>query len=331
MRVLVAGASGVVGRRLVPLLVAAGHTVTGTSRTNAGAAAIAATGAAGVIMDALDASSVTRVVRDATPAVVIHQLTAIGSINLKHVDRGFALTNRLRTEGLDHLLRAAMEVGSRRFIAQSFTGWTNPRTGGPVKSETDPLDPHPIPGSEQTLAAIASLETSVADATGVDGVVLRYGNLYGPGTSLGLGGELYDMIATRRLPIVGRGSGIWSFVHVEDAAAAAVQALDHGEPGLYNVVDDDPAPVSLWLPYLAAAIGAKRPLRIPTWVARPLIGELGVQFMTGIRGASNTKAMHDLDWEPPIPELAPRFHRRSVNAALGTWPHPNRETSATVS
>lgn len=301
MRVLVAGASGVVGRRLVPLLVDAGHAVTGTSRTSDGAAAITTMGATGVTMEALDASSVTAVVLHARPDVVIHQLTAIGSIDLKHLDRGFALTNRLRTEGLGHLLRASMDVGARRFIAQSFTGWTNPRTGGPVKSETDPLDTHPAPGSEQTLAAIAHLESTVAGATAIDGVVLRYGNLYGPGTSLGHGGELYEMIAGRRLPIVGGGSGIWSFVHVEDAAAAAVHALDRGEPGLYNVVDDEPAPVSVWLPYVAEAIGAKRPLRIPVWAARPLIGEQGIRFMTEIRGAANTKARHDLDWQPEYP------------------------------
>ena len=297
MNVLVAGATGVVGRRLVPALVAAGHRVTGTSRSQQGVGTIAKMGGIGVTMDALDEAAVTNVVLDAAPEVVIHQLTAIGSIDLKHLDDGFAATNRLRTDGLDHLLRAAIFGGVQRFIAQSFTGWTNARTGSMAKNEHDPLDSEPVAGSAKTLAAIAYLESTVASAQGIEGVALRYGNLYGPGTSLAKGGEMHNMVKSRKLPIVGGGTGVWSFVHVDDAAGATVQALDTGAQGVYNIVDDEPAPVADWLPYLARSIGAKPPRRVPKWLARPLIGELGIRFMTEIRGASNTKARNELQWQ----------------------------------
>jgi nucleoside-diphosphate-sugar epimerase len=254
MKVFVAGASGTIGRRLAPMLVAAGHEVVGSTRTAEKQSQLAGLGAEPVLMDALDGESVLAAVRRAEPEVIVHQLTALkGVTNVRRFDEAFALTNRLRTEGLDHLLRAARAVGARRLIAQSYTGWPNERAGWPVKTEEDPLDPNPLPSMRKSLAAIRYLEEALSQSHDLEGVALRYGGFYGYGTSLGEGGEHTKLFLKRRFPIVGDGAGIWSFTHIDDAASATVAALDHGKPGVYNVVDDEPAPVSEWLPYLAQA------------------------------------------------------------------------------
>jgi len=306
MRVFIAGASGAVGSRLVPLLVAAGHDVVGTSRSAEHLGAIEGAGATGVVMDGLDAASVRRAVLDARPDVIIHQLTALsGQVgDTKHFDQGFAATNALRTHGTDHLLAAAAEAGVGRFIAQSYTGWPNERTGGPVKTEEDPLDSNPTKASRETLAGIRHVEQRTMDA---GGLALRYGNLYGPGNDIGRGGAIVEMVKARKLPVVGGGTGVWSFCHIDDAASAAAAAVTRGAPGVYNIVDDDPAPVSVWLPEFARVVGAKPPMRIPAWIARPLIGEHGVSMMTQIRGSSNAKAKRELGWEPRYPSWREGF------------------------
>ena len=299
MNVFVAGGAGAVGTRLVPRLVEAGHSVVATTRSPAKVRAIEEMGARGVVVDGLDRAAVERAVQDARPEVVIHQLTALsGPVDLRRFDRFFALTNRLRTEGLDHLLAAARAVGTRRFVAQSFAGWPYAREGAAVKTEEDPLDPDPPKSQRQTLAAIRYLEDAVTGAGDVEGLALRYGGFYGPGSMLGRGGQMVEQVRRRRVPIVGDGGGVWSFLHIEDAAGATVAAVGAGAPGIYNVVDDEPAPVSEWLPYLAETLGAKPPRRIPVWLARAVAGEAGVSMMTRIRGASNEKAKRELGWRP---------------------------------
>jgi 2-alkyl-3-oxoalkanoate reductase len=299
MRVFLAGATGALGRVLLPMLTKAGHDVVGTTSTEANVAALDAAEAEPVVMDGLDAESVRRAVTRAEPDVVIHQLTALKkAADLKRFDREFALTNRLRTEGTDHLLAAAREAGAKRFVAQSYTGWTNPRDGGPVKTEADGLDPDPTAASRQTLDAIRYVEEVVPQASGLTGIVLRYGGFYGPGTGLGRGGDLLEMVSKRRLPVVGSGAGVWSLVHIDDAATATVRALDQGEAGVYNIVDDDPAPVAEWLPVLAEAVGAKPPRHVPVWLAKQMIGEHGVSVMTRSRGSSNDRAKRELGWQP---------------------------------
>jgi nucleoside-diphosphate-sugar epimerase len=308
MRIVVAGATGALGRRLVPLLVERGHEVAGMTRSPAKAADLRAAGAEPVVADALDRDAVQRAVGQARPEVVVHQLTALaGLTNSRRFDQGFALTNRLRTEGTDHLLAAARAAGARRFVAQSFAGWPFARVGGPVKTEEDPLDPNPPAEFRRPLDAIRHLESAVLGAEGLEGVVLRYGGFYGPGTSVGDGGFLLEEIRRCRLPIVGAGTGVWSFVHIDDAAAATVAAVERGAPGIYQIVDDDPAPVSAWLPALAAAIGAKPPRRVPAWVARLVAGEHGVVLFTDIRGASNAKAKRELGWNPAYPSWRQGF------------------------
>lgn len=307
MRVLLAGASGALGHSLTPALVAAGHDVYGTTRSG-NTDAIAAAGATPLQMDGLDRDSVRAAVEEAKPDVIIHQLTSLrAGINPKHFDRDLALTNRLRTEGTDHLLEAARAVGVPRFLAQSFTGWTNPRPGPDGSftpaDESEPLDPHPAKESRESLAAIRHLEEAVTTATNLDGLVLRYGGFYGPGTGIARGedGEMVAMVQARRLPVVGSGAGRMSFVHAVDAAAATVAAVERGAPGLYNVVDDEPASASEWIPALAAALGAKPPRHVPVWLARPLIGEHGVNWMTAARGSSNAKAKRELGWSLTYP------------------------------
>jgi nucleoside-diphosphate-sugar epimerase len=255
-------------------------------------------GADPVIADALNPDQVAEAVARAQPEVIIHQLTAIGSMDMRHFDRDFALTNRLRTEGTDNLLSAGRAVGVRRFLAQSFTSWPYARTGGPVKSEDDPLDPSPAREMAQSLAAIRHLEAAVTGSDWTEGIVLRYGFFYGPGTSLSTGGEQLEMIRKRKFPVVGNGAGVWSFIHIADAAEATVAAVAHGERGIYNVVDDDPAPVSEWLPALAERIGARKPLTVPRFVGRLFAGEAGAVMMTEVRGASNAKAKRELSWQP---------------------------------
>jgi len=305
MRVLVAGATGVVGRQLVPQLIAAGHQVTATTRSEGKAAGLRAAGAEAAVVDGLDAAAVGEAVTRAEPEVVIHQMTALsGDLDLRHFERTFAVTNTLRTAGLDNLLAAARSAGARRIIAQSYTGFPNIRTGGAVKTEDDPLDPSPPKAQRSTLEAIKYLEHAVV-ASPLEGIALRYGSLYGPGAS----DVMVDLLRRRQVPVIGDGGGIWSFLHVQDAASAAVAALDHGVPGVYNVADDEPAPVREWLPALAAAVGSKPPLRLPAWLGRLVAGEAAVSMMTQIRGSSNAKARRELGWEPAWPSWRDGFAR----------------------
>jgi nucleoside-diphosphate-sugar epimerase len=298
MRVFVAGATGAIGRQLVPRLVAAGHEVHGVTRSESKQAMLSELGAVPVLADALDPDQVADAVGRARPDVIVHQLTAIGALDMRHFDRDFALTNRLRTEGTDHLLSAGHAVGVRRFVAQSAIYGFYARTGGAVKSEEDPLDPSPPRESREALAAIRHLEDAVLDARWTQGIVLRYGAFYGPGTSMAPGKEQFELVRRRKFPLVGNGGGVWSFIHIADAAEATVAAVEHGSPGIYNIVDDDPAPVAEWLPALAHELGAKKPMRVPRFVGRLFAGETGTAFMTEIRGASNGKAKRELAWRP---------------------------------
>jgi nucleoside-diphosphate-sugar epimerase len=286
------------GKQLVPRLVEAGHRVTGMTRTESKQAAVFDLGAEPVVADALDPDQVAEAVANAHPDVIVHQLTAISAFDTRHFDREFALTNRLRTEGTDHLLSAGRAVGVRRFIAQSYAAWPYARTGGAIKGEDDPLDPTPPREMRESLAAIRHLEEAVAGADWTEGLVLRYGAFYGPGTSMSPGGESFEIVRKRKFPVVGDGRGVWSFVHIADAAEATVAAVERGTRGIYNVVDDEPAPVAEWLPALAQTIGAPRPMRVPKFVGRLFAGEAGAVMMTEIRGASNTKAKRELGWAP---------------------------------
>lgn len=299
MRVFVTGGTGAVGRFLLPQLIEQGHEVVALARAAQKAGAIEAMGAKVAIADALDKDALTAAVRKAAPEVIIHQLTALaGTGNFKKFDEEFALTNRFRTEVTDVLMAAAREVGTRRFIAQSFCGWPFAREGGPVKTEEDPLDPNPPASFSKTLAAIRYLEDTVQRSADLQAFALRYGIFYGPGSGIAKGGSIAELVRKRRIPIVGGGSGIWSFTHLSDAARATVAAMSHGDPGIYNIVDDDPAPVSAWLPALAEAVGAKPPFRVPIWLGKLAIGDGGVSLMTEIRGASNAKAKRELGWQP---------------------------------
>jgi nucleoside-diphosphate-sugar epimerase len=314
MRVFVAGATGVVGRQLVPQLVAAGHQVTATTRNPDKTTELRRLGAEPAVVDGLDAVAVGEAVARAEPEIVIHQMTALaGDFDLRHFDRTFAATNKLRTAGTDNLLAAAQAAGARRVIAQSYAGWTNPRTGGPVKSEDDPYDPDPPASVRPTLEAIKYLEHAVV-ASSLEGIVLRYGSLYGPGATDLMVGQLQR----RKVPVIGDGAGVWSFLHVQDAAGAAVAALGDAPPGIYNVVDDEPAPVSQWLPVLAAAVGAKPPLKVPAWVGRLVAGETVVVMMTQIRGSSNAKAKRELGWQPAWPTWRDGFARGLHSVTAGS-------------
>jgi nucleoside-diphosphate-sugar epimerase len=291
------------------MLVANGHDVVGMSRTDAQRDHLRSLGVQPVVADALDADAVGRVVGEAEPDVIVHELTAIPpKINMRRFEREFALTNRLRTEGTDHLLSAGLAAGVKRFVAQSNAS-LYARTGGPIKQEDAPLDADPPPEMRQGLAALRHLEATVTGADWTDGVVLRYGWFYGPGTSIALDplGSQIEMIRKRQLPTVGGGTGIWSFIHIEDAAAATVAAVESGAAGIYNVVDDEPAPVSEWAPTLAVAVGAKRPLRLPRWVGRLAAGEWATVAMTELRGASNAKAKRELDWQLRYPSWRQGF------------------------
>jgi nucleoside-diphosphate-sugar epimerase len=300
MRVFVAGATGAIGKQLIPRLVAAGHEVHGMTRSPLKKATLEDMGATPAVADALDPDQVADAVARAKPEVIVHELTSIGTLDMRHFDRAFAETNRLRTEGTDHLLSAGQAVGVQRFVAQSYFAFVE-RTGGPVKTEDDPADPWPPKGMRASAAAIRHLERAVLDATWTEGVVLRYGGFDGPGTSLEPGGEELELVRKRKFPIVGGGGGVWSFVHVADAADATVAAVERGRRGIYNIVDDDPAPVAQWLPALAREIGAKQPIRVPRFVGRLFAGEPGVVMMTELRGASNDKAKRELEWRPAHP------------------------------
>ena len=309
MKVFIAGATGALGKQLVPLLVANGHDVVGMTRTEAKRDQLRSDGAQPVVVDALDADAVGRAVGEAEPDVIVHQLTAIPpKINMRRFDREFALTNRLRTEGTDHLLSAGHAAGVKRFVAQSNAS-LYARTGDPIKREDAPLDHDPPPAMQQGLAAIRHLEAAVTGAPWTEGLVLRYGWFYGPGTSIALDppGSQIELLRKRQLPIVGGGTGIWSFIHIADAATATVAAVEGGPAGIYNVVDNEPAPVSESLPVLAAAVGAKRPLRVPRWVGRLAAGEWAVVAMTEIRGASNDKAKRELGWQLRYPSWRQGF------------------------
>ncbi len=309
MKVFVAGATGAIGKPLLPQLVAAGHEVAALTRSPDKAEGLLAAGVEPVVADALDRDAIVAAIVRAKPDVIVHELTAIDDLSdMRHFDRGFATTNRLRTEGTDNLLAGARGAGTRRFVAQSFGGWPYAREGDMVKSEDDPLDENPPTAIRQTLAAIKHLERAVTSAEGIEGLVLRYGGFYGPGTSIDAdGGQTTEMVRKRRFPIVGDGNGVWSLVHVEDAAAATVAAVERGEPGIYNVTDDEPAPVREWLPVFAEAIGAKPPRRVPAWLGRLAAGELAVMMMTAIRGASNAKAKRELGWAPRYPSWREGF------------------------
>jgi nucleoside-diphosphate-sugar epimerase len=307
MRVFVAGATGAIGTQLVPRLVAAGHKVHGMTRSASKQAMLRELGAEPVVADALDSDQVAEAVCRARPDVIVHQLTSIPPrLDLRHFDRDFALTSRLRTEGTDYLLSAGQAMGVQRFVAQSYFG-AYARTGAAVKTEEDPLDPAPVREMRGVAAAIRHLEQAVLGARWTEGIVLRYGAFYGPGTSLAPGAEQVEMIRRHKFPIVGDGGGVWSFMHVADAADATVAAVEHGSRGVYNVVDDDPAPVAEWLPALAQQLGAKRPMRVPRIVGRLFAGEVGVVMMTELRGASNTKAKRELAWRPAHPSWREGF------------------------
>jgi nucleoside-diphosphate-sugar epimerase len=289
MKIFVAGATGALGRRLIPLLISAGHKVAGMTRSPAKGSLLQSMGADPIVADALDPSAVMNAVRQQKPEVVVHELTSIKKVDVRNFDQGFAATNRLRTEGTDNLLTAARAAGARRFIAQSFAGKPFAREGGPVKMEGDRLDPNPLPSYRRTAEAIRYLESAVTAQTALEGLILRYGSFYGPGTAIGEHGWIVNGIRKRRIPLIGCGSGVWSFIHIDDAARFTAAAVERGAPGIYNIVDDDPAPLSQWLPALAETLDAKPPRKIPAWIARVFIGD-AVMFMTYARGASNAKA-----------------------------------------
>jgi nucleoside-diphosphate-sugar epimerase len=313
MHVFVAGGTGAIGRRLVPRLVGAGHRVTATTTTPAKLAGLRAAGAEAVVMDGLDAAAVGEAVARARPDAIVHQMTALaGLADLRRFDRSFAVTNALRTTGTDALLAAGAAAGVRRFVAQSYTGWPYARDGAAVKTEEDALDADPPAAQRETLAALRHLERAVAE-TPLDGVALRYGALYGPGAS----DELVALVRRRRLPVLGDGAGIWSWLHVDDAAAATVAALERGT-GVLNVVDDDPAPVAEWLPALAEAVGAPPPRRVPVWLGRLAAGEAGVSLMTRVRGASNARAKRELAWQPAWPSWREGFRHGLADTTAAT-------------
>ena len=299
MKIFLAGATGVVGQALVPLLTSHGHSVVGTTRSESKAPLLRELGAEPVVVDGLDRDGVRRAVAAARPDAIVHQMTALGGdLDLRRFERSFAMTNRLRTEGTDHLMAAAREAGVERVVAQSFGAWPYARVGGPVKTEDDPLDPDPPKQVRTTADAIKHLEAAV---TGAGGIALRYGGFYGPGTSFAPGGEQWEAVKARKFPVIGDGGGVFSFVHMDDVASGTVAALERGAPGrIYNICDDDPAPAREWLPAVAEAIGAPPPRHLPRWVGR-LMGEHLVVMMCEIRGASNERAKHELGWTPSWP------------------------------
>jgi 2-alkyl-3-oxoalkanoate reductase len=323
MRVFVAGANGAVGRRLVPMLVANGHAVTGTATSDRGAQAIRTMGAEPVVVDGLDAAGIGEAVARAEPDAIIHEMTALsGTPDFRHFDRWFALTNRLRTEGTEHLLAAAKASGVKRFVAQSFTGWSNARSGSWIKTEDDPLDPDPVNEQTETLAAIKFLERAVLDAP-LEGIVVRYGGLYGPGSSE----TLAEILRKRMFPVIGNGAGIVSSTHVDDAASGTVAALERGRRGISNIVEDEPAPSRVFIPAIAEALGAKPPLRIPAWLGRLLAGNVAVTMMTEGRGSSNAKAKRELSWQPIWPSWRDGFRRGLDTAVPVRGPATARKTA----
>jgi nucleoside-diphosphate-sugar epimerase len=308
MRVFVAGATGAVGRQLVPALVSAGHSVVGLTRTAAKRETIKKMGAQPVVADGLDAAAIRAAVDSAKPEVIVHEMTDLsGAPDLRHFDRAFASSNQLRTRGTEHLLAAAREVGVKRFIAQSYCGWPYARVGGSVKTEADELDPDPPAELRRTLEAIRELERTVTASSSPEGIILRYGSFYGPGTGM-LDHAMVEQLRHRRVPLIGDGAGWWSFLHVDDAASATVAAIERGKAGnIYNIVDDQPAEVRDWLPSLAEMLGAKPPFHVPAWIARFVAGDHIVSMMTQVRAGSNAKAKRDLDWRPAHPSWREGF------------------------
>jgi nucleoside-diphosphate-sugar epimerase len=317
MKIFVAGASGALGRQLVPLLADAGHDVVGTTTSPQKVETLRALGAQPVVVDVLDAEAVGRAVSEAEPEVVVHEATALSGVGgrFRKMDETFAQTNRLRRDGTDNLLAAALAVGARKLVAQSFAGWTFARDGAAVKDEDAALDPDPASNAKELVAAIRYLEERVLAAKELDGIVLRYGSFYGPGTSFTEDGESVEAIRKRKFPIVGDGGGLASFIHIEDAARATVAAIERGRRGIYNIVDDEPAPVSAWLPYAAAAAGAKPPRRVPFWLGKLFAGEMLATMMIDGRGASNAKAKRELDWQPLYPSWRDGFVNGLKSAA----------------
>jgi 2-alkyl-3-oxoalkanoate reductase len=300
MRVIVVGASGAIGTRLVPQLIERGHDVMGTLRSPQNAERLGALGADPLVLDLLDAPAVRRAVLNAEPDAIVHQATALADVRFsRNLDRSFAQTNRLRREGTDALLAAAREAGVTRFVAQSFAGMRYAREGGAVKSEEDRLDPTPVKGMKETAAAMTYLDEAV---TAAGGIALRYGSFYGAAND-----GLVEPVRKRQFPLVGDGGGVSSFIHLDDAAAATVLALEHDGAGIYNIVDDEPAPVHEWLPVLASALGAKPPRRFPAWLARLVAGETAVMLGTESRGASNSKAKRELGWALRYPSWRQGF------------------------
>jgi nucleoside-diphosphate-sugar epimerase len=323
MRVFVAGANGAVGKRLVPMLVARGHQVTGTATSEKSAQDIRAMGAEPVVVDGLDAVGIGEAVARAEPDAIIHEMTALSSTpDFRHFDRWFALTNRLRTEGTENLLAAAKATGVKRFVAQSFTGWSNARTGAWIKTEDDPLDPDPVKEQTETLAAIKYLERAVLEAP-LEGIVVRYGGLYGPGSSETLG----DILRKRMFPVIGDGAGYVSSTHIDDAAGGTIAALERGRRGIYNIVDDEPAPSGVFIPAIAEALRAPKPLHIPAWLGRLLAGDVAVTMMTEGRGSSNAKAKRELGWEPYWPSWRDGF-RHGLDTPVPLPPMAKETTAA---
>jgi 2-alkyl-3-oxoalkanoate reductase len=300
MRVFVAGASGAIGTRLVPQLIDRGHEVVGTFHSPCGAARLRALGAEPVHLDLLDRRAVRKAVLEAEPEAIVHQATALANMkDFKHFDRTFAQTNRLRTEGTDALLAAAREADVRRFVAQSYASARYVREGGSVKTEDDPLDPNPVAAMRESFAAMAHLDDAV---TAAGGVALRYGAFYGADND-----GLVEPVLKRQFPVVGDGGGFTSFIHLHDAAAATVLALESDRTGVYNIVDDEPTPAREWLPVLAEVLGAKPPRTVPRWLARLFAGEAIVMMATESRGASNAKAKRELGWELRYPSWRQGF------------------------
>jgi len=314
MRIFVAGATGAVGRRLIPPLTAKGHQVFGLTRSRENSQRLAAQGAEPVVADALDAGAIERALAASRPEVVVHQLTALAGVSdLGNFDRAFAGSNRLRTTGLDILIAAARKAGARRIVAQSFCGWPYARVGGPVKSEDDPLDPTPPRRRAQTLAAIKYLEATVSGLRDLEGIALRYGVFYGPGTGL-FEADMVRQLRKRSVPVIGDGGGWWSLLHIDDAASATVAAIESRVNGIFNVVDDQPALVREWLPALAEAVGGKPPRHIPAWIASIVGGDHLVTMMTQSRAGSNAKIKQELAWTP----------------AYGSWREGFRDVAATL-
>lgn len=304
MKIFLAGGTGAMGKSLIPQLVSASHHVVATTRTADKNETLRALGAEPVIMDALEMKAVIA----AKPDAIVHQATSLGNVrNYRNFDKEFTLSNGLRTEGTKNLLEAARATGTRKFVAQSYSGWPNARTGGRIKMEEDALDSNPPKSMAQTLAAIRQLESMVLTAPDLEGTVLRYGGFYGPGTSIDTHGDVVELVRHHKFPIISDGAGVWSFIHIEDAAAATKIAIEGAPAGLYNIVDDEPAEVSVWLPELARIIGARAPAHVPAWLGRLAAGESGIVMMTQSRGSSNAKAKRALNWQLKYPSWRDGF------------------------